>query len=92
MKRQAEGLREWEKVDNDVGARRHKFLESYTLEGSLSEKIEKVKHLLNSLGITRIEARTLVREGHNEGVRETIREEREFHTNNSRKNRKKKRS
>ena len=28
-KRQAEGLREWEKVDNHLGARRRKFLEPY---------------------------------------------------------------
>ena len=38
------------------------------LEGSLSEKIKKVKHLLNSMGISWIEARTLAREKHNEGV------------------------
>ena len=37
-KRQTERLRECEKVDNHVGARRHKFLESYRLEGFLSEK------------------------------------------------------
>ena len=42
-KREAEGLREWEKVNNHVG--------------SLSEKIQKVKNILNSLGNTRIEAR-----------------------------------
>jgi len=39
-KRQAEGLREWQKVDNHVGARRRKFLEPYTLEGSLNENIQ----------------------------------------------------
>jgi len=38
-KRQAEGLREWQQVDNHVGARSRKFLEPYNLEGSLSEKI-----------------------------------------------------
>ena len=42
-KRQAEGLREWEKVDNHVGARRRKFLEPHTPQGSLREKIQKVK-------------------------------------------------
>ena len=61
-KRQAEGLREWQQVDNHVGARRRKFLEPYTLEGSLSEKIQKVKYFLNRLGSARIEARTLARE------------------------------
>ena len=69
-KRQAEGLREWQQVDNHVCARRRKFLEPYTLEGSLNEKIQKVKYFLNRLGSTRIEARTLAREKHNEGVRE----------------------
>ena len=69
-KRQAEGLREWQQVDNHVGARRRKFLQSYALEGSLSEKIQKVKYFLNRLGTARIEARTLAREKHNEGVRE----------------------
>ena len=61
-KRQAEGFREWEKVDEHVGARRRTFLEPYVLEGSLSEKMGKVKQLLNSLGSSRIEARTLARE------------------------------
>ena len=91
-KRQAEGLREWQQVDNHVGARRRKLLEPYTLEGSLNEKIQKVKYFLNRLGSARIEARTLAREKHNEGVRERgmIREEKELHTNNSRRNRKKK--
>ena len=69
-KRQAEGLREWQQVDNHVGARRRKFLEPYTLDGSLSEKIQKVKYFLNRLGSARIEARILAREKHNEGVRE----------------------
>ena len=69
-KRQAEGLREWQQVDNHVGSRRRKFLEPYTLGGSLNEKIQKVKYFLNRLGSTRIEARTLAREKHNEGVRE----------------------
>ena len=63
-------MREWQKVGNHVGARRRKFLEPYALEGSLSEKIEKVKLLLNSLGSNTIEARTLAREKHNEGARE----------------------
>ena len=40
-KRQAEGLREWEKVDNHVGARRRNFLEPHTLQGSLSEKFRR---------------------------------------------------
>ena len=76
-KRQAEGLREWEKVDNHVGARRRKFLEPHTLQGSLSEKIQKVKKILNTLGNTRIEARQLERVKHNEGVRQRNEEKRE---------------
>ena len=85
-------MREWQQVDNHVGARRRKFLEPYTLEGSLNEKIQKVKYFLNRLGSARTEARTLAREKHNEGVRERNDkiEEREIHTNNSRRNRKKK--
>ena len=51
-KRQAEGLREWEKVDNHVGARRGAFLEPHALKDSLSKKIHKVKTILHSLGNT----------------------------------------
>ena len=76
-KRQAEGLREWEKVDNHVGARRRNFLEPHTLQGSLSEKIQKVKRILNSLGNNSIEARQLERVKNNEGVRHRNEEKRE---------------
>ena len=48
-KRQAEGLREWEKVDNHVGAGRRKILEPHILQGSLSEKIHNVNNILSSL-------------------------------------------
>ena len=60
-KRQAEGLKEWEKVDNNVGARRRTFLQPHTLQGSVIEKFQKVKQILNNLGYTRIQARELER-------------------------------
>ena len=61
-KRQAEGLKEWEKVDDIVGARRRKFVEPHFLQGTLAQKIERVKHTLNNMGATRIQAREEERE------------------------------
>ena len=65
-KKQAEGLKEWEKVDDKVGARRRKFLEPHLLQGTLAQKIERVKHILNTMGATRIQVRQEEREKHNE--------------------------
>ena len=50
-------------------------MEPHTLQGSLSEKIQKV--IKNTLGNTRIEARQLERVKHNEGVRHRNEEKRE---------------
>ena len=76
-KRQAEGLKEWEKVDDKVGARRRKFLEPHLLQGTLAQKIERVKHILNTMGATRIQVRQEEREKHNERVRARNGEKRE---------------
>jgi len=76
-KKQAEGLKEWEKVDDKVGARRRKFLEPHLLQGTLAQKIERVKHILNTMGATRIQVRQEEREKHNERVRARNGEKRE---------------
>ena len=52
-------------------------MEPHTLQGSLSEKIQKVKTILHSLGNTRIEARESERVKHNERVRSRNEEKRE---------------
>ena len=58
-------MKEWEKVDDMVGARRRKFLEPHFLQGTLAQKIERVKRILNGMGAIRIQAREEEREKHN---------------------------